>query len=276
MLNSQVTTDWRLPNAVRNQIVKEAVIRCRAVDCTNQATRWSNLCGHCEVQYLNWNMPIFGKPTDEQFTKAKALIRTHLTKDIESGVLDSWVSQVARTMYRPEAKAVPPLRLKDMQNPKDRLEPILAWRAKGRMSKGVSAQGKTLKRTGVINLLAYALAIDTFITPTIVQPLRHEYLFHLLGMRFMGRKAIAQTKLRYSTKLIKTGLISYTPNGPVEQTQRIEVEEPETTSYRIKRADFRLIGRTLWNTMAKILLAGGRTGMQWRGLQDELRSRLSG
>jgi hypothetical protein len=97
----------------------------------------------------------------------------------------------------------------------------------------------------------------------------------MLGMRFLGRKVIPQVRLRYSTKIVKTGYISYTVNGPVEQTQRIEVEEPEVTAYRIKRADHRLIGRTLWNVMSKTLLAGGRYGKEWQGLSDELRAKVA-
>jgi hypothetical protein len=207
--------------------------------------------------------------------EAKALIRKHYHKHLETGTFDSWVSYVARTMQRPEHKAIAPLRIRDIHNPTDRLDHILAWRAKGRTSKGVVAQGKTLQRTAVINLLAFSLCLDTFITPIIPQPLRRDYLFHMLGMRFLGRKVIPQVRLRYSTKIVKTGYISYTVNGPVEQTQRIEVEEPEVTAYRIKRADHRLIGRTLWNVMSKTLLAGGRYGKEWQGLSDELRAKVA-
>jgi hypothetical protein len=220
-------------------------------------------------------MPIFGLPTPEQMSVAKAVVKDHFQHDLKTGVFDSWTSYVARRMKRPEGKAIAPLKIKDMRNPKDRLDHILAWRAKGRTSKGVVVQGKTLKRPSIVNLFAFALCIDTFITPKIVQPLRNEYLFHMTGMRFMGRKSIAMTKLRLAMKVVKTGSISYTPRGPVEQSQRIEIEEPEVTAYRIKRADFRLIGRTLWSMMAKTFLAGGRNGFQWQELQDDLRLRLS-
>lgn len=91
----------------------------------------------------------------------------------------------------------------------------------------------------------------------------------------MGRKVIPQTKLRLKTKLIKTGFISYTETGPVEEMKRVEVEEPEVTAYRIKRADYRLIGRMLWNAMAKTLLSGGREGREWSGLKDELNLRFA-
>lgn len=136
MFNRQVTTDWRLPNATRNQIVKEADIQCHAIGCETKANRWSNLCGHCEAQYLNWNMPIFGSPTAEQMDEAKALIRSYYQKQIDNRVFDEWAKHISNKMHRPEHLAIAPMKIKDKPNPKGRAEHILAWRAKGRESKG--------------------------------------------------------------------------------------------------------------------------------------------
>jgi hypothetical protein len=136
-------------------------------------------------------------------------------------------------------------------------------------------QSRTLGRTAVINLLALALCVDAFITPTIVQPLRRDYVFPLLGQRFIGRRTIAQTKMRLRTKLIGTGYVSYGPEGRTEELKRIDIEEAETTAYRIRRADYRLIGRTLWNVMSRSLLVGGRNSREWAELIDELRRRIT-
>jgi hypothetical protein len=35
--------------------------------------------------------------------------------------------------------------------------------------------------------MAFALTIDVFITPTIPQPVRKDYMIALLGQRFIGR-----------------------------------------------------------------------------------------
>jgi hypothetical protein len=183
--NKQVSTDWRLPNATRNKIVRDANIRCHALGCDTQANRWSNLCGKCEVRYLRYNMPIFGEATAEQMAEAKALLRATFRPAIESGLFDRWVKHIASRMFRPEGLAIAPLKIGDKRNPTDRLDHLLAWRGKGRCSGGVMVQSRTLGRTAVINLLALALCVDAFITPTIVQPLRRDYVFPLLGGRLL-------------------------------------------------------------------------------------------
>jgi hypothetical protein len=53
-------------------------------------------------------------------------------------------------------------------------------------------------------------------------------------------------------------------------TRRVEEEVPEKEYYRIRRADMRYIGRQLWKTMEKTLLAGCRQGSEWKGLQTAL------
>jgi hypothetical protein len=205
--------------------------------------------------------------------EAKALLRAEFKSEIKTGLFDSWVKHIASRMFRPESLAMGPLKIRDKPNPTDRLDNLLAWRGKGRWSGGVLVQSRTLGRTAVINLLALALCVDALITPTIVQPLRRDYVFPLLGQRFMGRRTIAQTKMRLRTKLIRTGYVSYGPDGRTEDIKRIETEEPETTAYRIRRADYRLIGRTLWEVMSRTLLVGARHGREWAELRDELRRR---
>jgi hypothetical protein len=44
---------------------------------------------------------------------------------------------------------------------------------------------------------------------------------------------------------------------------------PSKEYYRIRRADMRYIGRLLWKTLETMCLAGGRTGAEWLGLQDQ-------
>jgi hypothetical protein len=81
--------------------------------------------------------------------------------------------------------------------------------------------------------------------------------------------------MRLRTKLIGTGYVSYGPEGRTEELKRIDIEEAETTAYRIRRADYRLIGRTLWNVMSRSLLVGGRNSREWAELIDELRRRIT-
>lgn len=40
-------------------------------------------------------------------------------------------------------------------------------------------------------MLAFALAIDPLITPTIPQPVRKDFMIALLGQRFMGVRSFA-------------------------------------------------------------------------------------
>lgn len=48
-----------------------------------------------------------------------------------------------------------------------------------------------LTRKDFINVLAFALAIDPLITPTIPQPVRKDFMIALLGQRFMGVRSFA-------------------------------------------------------------------------------------
>lgn len=142
-----------------------ANIRCHAIDCERQASRWSNLCGLCEKQYLEDIKPVFGKPTPDQLKAAQQVIRSHYDDVIKNGVFDDWVSQIARSFTRPISKLVPPQGMKRYRTPKERFAPLLALRTRDRGE---------LSRTGVINLFAYALAIDALITPTIPVPVRKD------------------------------------------------------------------------------------------------------
>jgi hypothetical protein len=76
----------------------------------------------------------------------------------------------------------------------------------------------------VINLLAYALVIDTLITPKIPEVVRMDYMIALLGQRFMGREVYSRTSLRYRSRREKTGVIRYGPDGPQELTRLVEEE----------------------------------------------------
>ena len=263
----QVTTPSVWPNAKRNAAVVAANIRCHAIDCERQATRWSNLCGLCEKQFLEDMKPVFGKPSKDQLTTAQRVIRNHYDDVIKNGVFDDWVSQIARTFTRPISKLVPPLGMKRYRTPKERFTPLLALRTRDRGE---------LSRTGVINLFPYALAIDTHITPTIPAPVRKDYMIALLGQRFMGREVYSRTVMRYQSRREKTGVIRYGADGPQELTRLVEEEVPTKEYFRIRRADMRYIGRQLWKSFEKMLLAGGRQGSEWRGLQDELLKLLKG
>jgi hypothetical protein len=95
-----------------------------------------------------------------------------------------------------------------------------------------------------------------------------------LGQKFLGRGVYSRTVVRYRSRREKTGVIRYGPDGPQELTRLIEEEVPTKEYFRIRRADFRFIGRQLWKTMEKMLLVGGREGSIWQELQDELRRRL--
>lgn len=61
----QITTITTLPNAERNALVVAANIPCQANGCERKATRWSNLCGLCEMQWLEDHKPVFGKPSKD-------------------------------------------------------------------------------------------------------------------------------------------------------------------------------------------------------------------
>lgn len=257
----QITTDTMLPSAQRNAIVRQAGITCQALQCTNTATRWSNLCGLCERKWLEDHKPVFGKPTPAQLKSAQSILRHHFERELAQGVFDAWVSQIARTFARPISKLPTPIGMRRYPTPKTRFDPLLALRTRDR--------GK-LGRTGVINLLAYALAIDALITPTIPQPVRRDYMIALLGQRFIGREIYSRTTLRYRSRRVKTGVIRYGPNGPEELTRRVEEEVSTKEYYRIRRADMRYIGRRLWKMFEKMLLSGGRQGRAWKDLQAEL------
>jgi hypothetical protein len=54
---------------------------------------------------------VFGKPTQDQFASAQAVVR-QFAKQIDGGVFDDWASQIGRTFSRPVAKLVAPLAMK--------------------------------------------------------------------------------------------------------------------------------------------------------------------
>src|SRR5690242_14958201 len=97
----QVTTDTRLPVAKRNALVVAAGIPCQANGCQQKATRWSNLCGLCERQFLEDMKPVFGKPSKLQLEAAQAAVRDHFADQISNGVFDDWSSQIGRSFSRP-------------------------------------------------------------------------------------------------------------------------------------------------------------------------------
>jgi hypothetical protein len=251
----QVTTPTTLPNAERNALVVKANIPCQANGCERKATRWSNLCGLCEKQFLEDMKPVFGKPSKDQLAVAQAVLRDHYDKQIKDGVFDDWASQIGRTFARPLSMLVSPLGMRRYRTPKERLAPLLALRTRDRGG---------LTRKGLINLLAFALAIDALITPTIPQPVRKDYMIAMLGQRFIGREVYSKTEVKVRMKRVKTGIIRYGPNGPQEVTKLVDEEVPTKEYYRIRRADMRYIGRQLWKVMEKMLLAGGRNGSEWR------------
>jgi hypothetical protein len=259
---NQLTTPTTLPTAQRNALVAAANLRCQAIGCDRKATRWSNLCGLCERQFLEDMRPVFGKPTTDQLAAAQAVVRDHFAKQIAEGVFDDWSSQIGRTFDRPVSRLVSPLAMKRYRTPRERFTPLLALRTRDR---GV------LTRRGVINLLSFALAIDALITPTIPQPVRTEYMVALLGQRFMSREVYSRTVTRYTSRRERTGVIRYGPAGPQELTRLVEEEVPVKEYFRIRRSDMRYIGRQLWKAMEKTLLSGGRRGHEWQNLQDKLR-----
>lgn len=257
----QVTTPTTLPNAERNALVVAANIPCQANGCERKASRWSNLCGLCEMQFLEDLKPVFGKPSKEQLAVAQMVLRDHYDREIKTGIFDDWSSQIGRSFARPLSKLVSPLGLRRYRTPKERFAPLLALRTRDR---GI------LTRKGVINLLAYALAIDALITPTIPPPVRNDYMIALLGQRFMKREVYSRTEVKVRMKRVKTGVVRYGPNGPQELTKLIDEEVLTKEYYRIRRANMRYIGRQLWKVMEKMLLTGRRDGADWRDLQDKL------
>lgn len=117
----QVTTDTQLPVAQRNAIVVSSGLECQALDCSNKATRWSNLCGLCERQFLEDMKPVFGKPSKEQLAAAEAVVRNHFSDQIANGVFDDWSSQIGKTLSRPLALLPAPMALKRRRYPKQRV-----------------------------------------------------------------------------------------------------------------------------------------------------------
>jgi hypothetical protein len=188
-------------------------------------------------------------------------VRDHFAKEISNGVFDDWSSQIGRSLSRPAAMLVPPLAMRRYKSPRERYTPLLALRTRDR---------GTLTRKGVINLLAFALAIDALITQTIPAPVRQEYMIAMLGQRFIGREVYSRTQMRYRSRREKTGVVRYGPNGPQELTRLIEEEVPVKEYFRIRRADMRYIGRQLWKTFEKTLLSGGRDGADWALLKGHL------
>jgi hypothetical protein len=257
----QISTDTRLPVAERNAIVVAANLRCTADGCGRQATRWSNLCGLCERQFLEDMKPVFGKPSKEQLAAAETVVRDHYADAISSGVFDDWASQIGRTFSRPLSMLPAPLAMKRYRHPKQRFNALLALRTRDRA---------VLTRRGVINLLAFALAVDALLTPTIPQPVRNDYMIALLGQRFMRREVYSRTVMRYRSRREKTGVIRYGLNGPEELTRLVEEEVPVKEYCRIRRADLRYVGRQLWKAMEKMLLTGGRNGTGWSEMKNKL------
>jgi hypothetical protein len=257
----QVTTDARRPTAERNAIVLAANIPCQAIGCDHRATRWSNLCGLCERQYLEDMKPVFGKPGKPELAAAQAVVRDHFAGQIRSGVFNDWASQIGKTFSRPLARLPAPLTLQRRRCPRQRYDALLALRTRDR---GV------LTRVGVINLLAFALAIDTLITPTIPRPVRCEYMIALLGQRFMRREVFSQTVNRYRSRREGTGVIRYGPDGPVELARTVEEMVPTKEYCRIRRSDFRFIGRRLWKALEATVVGGSRSGSAWSSLKDAM------
>lgn len=56
----QISTPTSWPNAKRNAAVVTAKMWCQALDCERDTTRWSNLCGLCEKQWLEDHKPVLG------------------------------------------------------------------------------------------------------------------------------------------------------------------------------------------------------------------------
>jgi hypothetical protein len=168
--------------------------------------------------------PVFGKPSKDQLAAAEAVVRDHYADKITSGIFDDWSAQIGGTFSRPLAMLPAPLALKRRQYPQQRYEALLALRTRDR---GV------LTRRGVVNLLAFALAIDTLITPTIPQPVRNDYMIAMLGQRFMRREVYSRTIMRYRSRREKTGVIRYGPDGPQELTRLVEEEVPTKEYCRI-------------------------------------------
>jgi hypothetical protein len=262
----QMTTPTTLPTSQRNAMVVEANMRCTANGCERQATRWSNLCGLCEKQWLEDHRPVWGKPTKEHLAAAEAVVRDRYRDDIGKGVFDIWSAQIGKTLARPLSLLVPPLAMRRYRYPRQRFTPLLALRTRDR---GV------LTRRGVISLLAFCLAVDTLITPLIPQPARKEYMLALLGQRFMGREVYSRIVSRYRSRREPTGVIRYGDDGPRELTRLVEEEVPTKEYFRIRRADLRYLGRQVWKVMEKTLLAGGRKGTDWKEMQDQVRQRLA-
>ena len=116
----QITTDTRLPTADRNALVASGNLQCQANDCERQATRWSNLCGLCERQFLEDMKPVFGKPSREQLAAAQVIVRDYFAKEIRTSVFDDWASQIGRTFSRPLSVLPAPLAMKQHRYPRQR------------------------------------------------------------------------------------------------------------------------------------------------------------
>ncbi len=205
--------------------------------------------------------PVFGKPSKEQLAAAEAVIRDHYADKIASGIFDAWASQIGKTFSRPLTLLPAPLALERRRYPKERYDALLALRTRDRGA---------LTRRGVINLLAFALAVDALITPTIPQPVRNDYMIAMLGQRFMRREVYSRSVMRYRSRREKTGVIRYGPNGPEELTRLVEEEVPTKEYCRIRRADLRYLGRRFWKTMEKMLLSGGRKGADWSDMKEQV------
>jgi len=141
------------------------------------------------------------------------------------------------------------------------MDTLLAWRTRDR---GLP------QRTTILNLTGYALVIDACFTRAIPSPVRRDYMIALLGKRYLGRTIYSRTTLRLRTRVVKTGWTTFGPDGPGEETRRIEEEVPVTEHYPLRRADYRIIGRRVWTQVETNLFAGGRGGADWLGLQDRL------
>lgn len=126
----QVTTPTTVPTSQRNALVVAANIACQAQGCDRQATRWSNLCGLHERQFLEDMRPVFGFPDRHQLAAAQAIIRDHYAEKISNGVFDDWASQIGRALSRPPSMLPAPLAMKRYRYPRQRFTGLLALRTR--------------------------------------------------------------------------------------------------------------------------------------------------
>jgi hypothetical protein len=202
---------------------------------------------------------VFGTVSISQVDVAVDVLKQHFARDIETSLFAQLVHLIDARLTRPASMVRDVAQLQRLRTPLERLDHLLAIRAQDRGH---------LSKTVTLGLLGHLLAMDTFVTPHVPKVVREEYAIPYLARRFFGKDYLKQKVTRVRMVRKKTGWISYTDSGPVEQSVLVEEEIDEPIYFRVRRHDFKVMGRRVMKALMDALIPGGRFGPLWRELQE--------